>query len=135
MPIGHDREIGSANAQRDRPSRGRSVILPAIKGQVEMRALERSDPLPILVQLDGFVADYEAGRGAPFSDHEHEVLAAGPRWIASYGARCQRSDDVLGIFPDVDHSRGAPRFFSLPLPGSTLGGARRVRANAGGSVT
>ena len=53
-----------------------------------MRALERPDPLPTVAQLDGFVADYEAVRGAPFSDHEHEVFAAGPRWIASYGARC-----------------------------------------------
>jgi hypothetical protein len=71
--------------------------------------LERPDPLPTLAQLDGFVADYEAVRGAPFSDHEHEVLAAGQRWIASYGARCQHSDDLLGNFPDVDQSRGWPR--------------------------
>jgi hypothetical protein len=71
--------------------------------------LERPDPLPTLAQLDGFVADYEAARGAPFSVHEHEVLTAGQRWIASYGARCQHSDDLLGIFPDVDHSRGWPR--------------------------
>ena len=70
--------------------------------------LERPDPLPTLAQLDGFVADYEAVRGAPFSDHEHEVLAAGQRWIASYGARCQHSD-LLGILPDVDQSRGWPR--------------------------
>ena len=68
--------------------------------------LERPDPLPTLAQLDGFVADYEAVRGAPFSDHEHEVLAAGQRWIASYGARCQHSDDLLGIFPE-SISRGA----------------------------
>jgi hypothetical protein len=71
--------------------------------------LELPDPLPTLAQLDGFVADYEATRGAPFSDDEHEVLAAGQRWIASYGARCQHSDDLLGISPDVDHSRGWPR--------------------------
>ena len=71
--------------------------------------LERPDPLPTVAQLDGFVADYEAVRGAPLSDHEHEVLAAGQRWIASYGARCQHSDDLLGIFPDVDQSRGWPR--------------------------
>jgi len=70
--------------------------------------LERPDPLPTLAQLDGFVADYEAVRGAPFSDHEHEVLAAGQRWIASYGARCQHSDDLLGIFPGVDRSRAGP---------------------------
>jgi hypothetical protein len=71
--------------------------------------LDRPDPLPTLNQLDGFVADYETARGTPFDDHEHEVLAAGQRWVASYGARCQHSDDVLGVFPDVDHSRGWPR--------------------------
>jgi hypothetical protein len=67
------------------------------------------DPLPTLDQLDGFVADYEAARGAPFDADEREVLVAGQRWVASYGARCQHSDDVLGVFPDVDHSRGWPR--------------------------
>ncbi len=71
--------------------------------------LEQPDPLPTLAQLDGFVADYEAARGAPFDDDEREVLAAGQRWVASYGARCQHSDDLLGLFPDVDHSRGWPR--------------------------
>jgi hypothetical protein len=71
--------------------------------------LEQPDPLPTLDQLDGFVADYEAARSAPFDDDEREVLAAGQRWVASYGARCQHSDDLLGLFPDVDHSRGWPR--------------------------
>jgi hypothetical protein len=70
--------------------------------------LEQPDPLPTLEQLDGFVADYEAARGAPFDD-EREVLVGGQRWVTSYGARCQHSDDLLGIFPDVDHSRGWPR--------------------------
>jgi hypothetical protein len=67
------------------------------------------DPLPTLEQLDGFVADYEAARGAPFDDDEREALVGGQRWVTSYGARCQHSDDLLGIFPDVDHSRGWPR--------------------------
>jgi hypothetical protein len=71
--------------------------------------LEQPDPLPTLDQLDGFVADYEAARGAPFDADEREVLAAGQRWVASFGARCQHSDDLLGLFPDVDHSRGWPR--------------------------
>jgi hypothetical protein len=71
--------------------------------------LEKPDPLPTLEQLDGFVADYEEARGAPFNNVEYEVLAAAQRWIASYGARCQHSDDLLGVFPDVDHSRGWPR--------------------------
>jgi hypothetical protein len=71
--------------------------------------LEQPDPLPTLDQLDGFVADYEAARGMPFDAAEREVLVAGQRWTASYGARCQHSDDRLGLFPDVDHSRGWPR--------------------------
>jgi hypothetical protein len=99
---------------------GSASVMHPIDGR-----LERPDPLPTLAQLDGFVADYEAVRGAPFSDHEHEVLAAGQRWIASYGARCQHSDDLLGIFPDVDQSRGLaphpPRF-----PGSVRPGSRTV---------
>ena len=71
--------------------------------------LEQPDPLPTLQQVDAFVADYEAARGAPFNDGERAVLAAGQRWVACYGARCQHSDDVLGFFPDVDHSLGWPR--------------------------
>jgi hypothetical protein len=71
--------------------------------------LDQPDPLPTLDRLDGFVGDYEAARGAPFDDDERQVLAAGQRWVASYGARCQHSDDLLGLFPDVDHSRGWPR--------------------------
>jgi Phosphotransferase enzyme family len=45
----------------------------------------------------------------PFDADEREVLSAGQRWVASFGARCQHSDDLLGLFPDVDHSRGWPR--------------------------
>lgn len=71
--------------------------------------LGRPDPLPTLDQLDGFVVDYEMARGADFDDEEREVLAAAQRWVASYGARCQHSDDVLGLFPDIDYSRGWPR--------------------------
>jgi len=71
--------------------------------------LERPDPLPTLEQLDGFVADYETARGASFGDDEHEILSAGQRWVACYGARCQHSDDRLRLFPDVDHSQGWPR--------------------------
>jgi hypothetical protein len=71
--------------------------------------LAKPDPLPDLAQLDGFVADYETARGAPFGEDERALLAAAQRWVAGYGARCQHSDDVLGLFPEVDHSRGWPR--------------------------
>ena len=74
--------------------------------------LERPDPLPSLEQLDGFVADYVIARGAPFDGDEQLVLAAAQRWVAGYGARCQHSDDVLNLFPDVDHSRGWPRLLA-----------------------
>jgi hypothetical protein len=91
---------------------GSASVMHPIDGR-----LERTDPLPTLAQLDGFVADYEAVRGAPFSDHVHEVLAAGQRWIASYGARCQHSDALLGIFPDVDQSRAGPASAAIPWIG------------------
>jgi hypothetical protein len=74
--------------------------------------LQEPDPLPSLEQLDGFVADYAFARGVPFDDDEREVLAAAQRWVAGYGARCQHSDDVLNLFPDVDHSRGWPRLLA-----------------------
>jgi hypothetical protein len=71
--------------------------------------LDLPDPLPSLDQVDGFVETYESARGAPFDDDERAAVAAGQRWAAAYGARCQHSDHVLGLFPDVDHSRGWPR--------------------------
>ena len=74
--------------------------------------LDEPDPLPTLEQLDGFVADYETARGAPFDDDDRAVLTAAQHWVAGYGARCQHSDDVLGVFPDVDHSRGWPRLLT-----------------------
>lgn len=82
---------------------GASVIHP-----VDWR-LELLDPLPTMEQVEAFVADYEAARGGSFDDQERSVLAAGQLWVASFGARCQHSDDALGLFPDVDNSRGWPR--------------------------
>jgi hypothetical protein len=70
------------------------------------------DPLPSIEQLDGFVTDYTIARGTPFDADERDVLRAAQRWVAAYGARCQHSDDVLGLFPHVDHSRGWPRLLA-----------------------
>jgi hypothetical protein len=67
------------------------------------------DPLPSIEQVDGFVHDYELARGVPFDEHEQAVLGAGQIWVAAYGARCQHADAALGMFPEVDHSRGWPR--------------------------
>ncbi len=61
--------------------------------------LPHADPFPTVDQAEAFVVDYEDARGATFDGHEREVLDAAQRWIASYGARCQHSDAVLGLFP------------------------------------
>jgi hypothetical protein len=82
--------------------------------------LDLPDPLPTLDQVDAFVADYEAARGAPFGDHERHALWAAQQWVVSYGARCQHSDDALGLFPDVDHSRGWPRLLRQLLQRSRV---------------
>lgn len=87
---------------------GALVGMTSVQHAVDWRRGE-ADPLPTLEAVDGFVADYEAARGAPFTSAEHDLLAAAQRWLAAYGARCQHSDDVLGLFPDVDHSLGWPR--------------------------
>ena len=68
-----------------------------------------ADPLPSPAQVEAFVRDYEAARGTPFDGAELAVLRAAQRWTASYGARCQHSDQQLDVFPDVDHSHGWPR--------------------------
>jgi len=68
-----------------------------------------ADPLPSPAQVEAFVRDYEVARGTPFAGAELAVLRAAQRWTASYGARCQHSDQQLDVFPDVDHSHGWPR--------------------------
>lgn len=92
----------------------RLVPEPALVGSASVLhpidwRLDEPDPLPTLDELDAFVADYEAARGARFDAGERRLLAAGQRWVAGYGARCQHSDDLLGLFPGVDHARGWPR--------------------------
>jgi hypothetical protein len=114
--------VGHLRLELRRPGPRTSVGRQRIGDAPDRRAARAARPTATLAQLEGFVADYEAVRGAPFSDHEHEVLAAGQGWIASYGARRQHSDDLLGIFPDVDQSRGWPRILrdfldrSAPAP-------------------
>jgi hypothetical protein len=68
-----------------------------------------ADPLPSLAHVDRFVACYERARRRSFDSAEGMVIVAAQQWIASYGARCQHSYDVLGVFPDLDHSRRWPR--------------------------
>jgi hypothetical protein len=84
------------------------VGLTSVQHCIDWRRGE-PDPLPTLDALDGFVADYGTARGTPFDPAERALVEAGQWWLAAYGARCQHSDDVLGLFPDVDHALGWPR--------------------------
>ena len=69
--------------------------------------LERPDPLPTLAQLDGFVADYEAVSGAPFSDHEHEVLADQSRgWPRTLRDFLDRSAPAAAPSPSAARNPG-----------------------------
>src|SRR3954453_1043829 len=45
----------------------------------------------------GFLADYETARGAPFSDAERASARAALVYSAAYAARCEHSDETLGI--------------------------------------
>jgi hypothetical protein len=45
----------------------------------------------------GFVADYETARHAPFNEAERASARAALVYSAAYGARCEHSDERLGI--------------------------------------
>ena len=45
----------------------------------------------------GFLDDYERARGAPFSPPERACARAALVYAAAYGARCEHSDERLGI--------------------------------------
>jgi hypothetical protein len=54
-------------------------------------------PVPSADESLAFLADYEAARGAPFSDAERRSARAGLVYSAAYGARCEHSDARLGV--------------------------------------
>ena len=54
-------------------------------------------PVPSPEEALGFLADYEAARGAPFSDAERASARAALVYAAAYGARCEHSDETLGL--------------------------------------
>jgi hypothetical protein len=53
--------------------------------------------LPTLDESRAFVADYEAARGARFSQVERETIDAAWVYATAYGARCEHSDAQLGL--------------------------------------
>ncbi len=66
----------------------------------------RPDPYPSAAESAAFVADYEAARGRAFTSSERDVLDAASLYRLAYGARCEYSDAVLGLFPDRDIGGG-----------------------------
>jgi hypothetical protein len=60
------------------------------------------DPYPSAAETSAFIADYEAARGRRFTSGEHEVIDAARVYRVAYGARCEHSDAVLGLFPGRD---------------------------------
>ena len=62
---------------------------------------------PRWTRLSAIVADYEAARGAGFSQAEREALDAAWVYATAYGARCEHSDARLGLWrPDDEDSYG-----------------------------
>jgi Ser/Thr protein kinase RdoA (MazF antagonist) len=55
---------------------------------------------PTDAEMRGFVADYEAARGAPFTEAEQGMLAARIVYGLCYGARCERAI----AYPEIDDS-------------------------------
>jgi hypothetical protein len=53
--------------------------------------------LPTLDEARAFVTDYEAARGARFPPAEREAIDAGWVYATAYGARCEHSDERLGL--------------------------------------
>jgi len=60
------------------------------------------DPYPSAAETSAFIADYEAARGRRFTSGDREVIDAARVYRVAYGARCEHSDSVLGVFPGDD---------------------------------
>lgn len=87
------------------------------------------DVVPTLEEALGFLADYEAARGAPFSTDERRTAVAALVATMAYTARCEHADVLtdIGAVP----ARPAPRFVPadsyrgfLALHGSELLGVQ-----------
>jgi len=63
-------------------------------------------PRPAVPSADealAFVADYERARGAPFDPAEQASARAALTYAAAYGARCEHSDERLGLAFDTGY--------------------------------
>jgi hypothetical protein len=73
-----------------------------------------SDPaiasFPSPDESSAFITEYEEARGRAFTSREGELIHAEQIYCLAYGARCDHSDALLGVFPDDD---GESRFADL----------------------
>ena len=60
------------------------------------------NPVPTHVESLAFIADYEQGRGTPFTATERQLAQAALTYSTAYGARCEHSDLC------TDYGRSAP---------------------------
>ena len=78
---------------------------------------------PTNAEMRAFIAEYEAARGAPFSDEHRGLLAARIVYGLCYGARCEHADN----YPEVaDSQQGLLRRLGDALLDRRTGGARRA---------
>ena len=64
------------------------------------------DPFPSPEESSAFVYGYEEARGRRFASRDRELLDAARIYRLAYGARCEHSDSLLGLFPDADGESG-----------------------------
>ncbi len=65
-----------------------------------------TDPLPSPDESSAFVNEYEEARGRRFPPRARELVDAAQIYRLAYGARCEHSDSLLGVFPDADGESG-----------------------------
>ncbi len=59
------------------------------------------DPYPTPEESRSFVEDYANARGVPMGADERSLVDAAYSYAVAYGARCEYSDEALGIFGDA----------------------------------
>jgi hypothetical protein len=69
-----------------------------------------TDPFPSPHESSAFVDEYEEARGRSFASRDRDLVDAAQIYRLAYGARCDHSDALLGVFPDDDDES---RFASL----------------------
>jgi hypothetical protein len=65
-----------------------------------------TDPFPSPGESSAFVSEYEEARGRRFASRDRELVEAAQIYRLAYGARCEHSDSLLGLFPDADGESG-----------------------------